>query len=36
MCVCVHVQNNCTVEILWLMLNDLCAEKLRDRICTQP
>ena len=39
--VCVHVQNDCAVEILWLMLNDLCATKqnknkhkkpLRDRL----
>ena len=30
--VCVRVQNNIVVEILWLMLNDLCAESLRDRL----
>ena len=24
--VCVYVWNNCAVEILWLMLNDLCSE----------
>ena len=25
-CVILCVRNNCAVEILWLMLNDLCAE----------
>ena len=24
--VCVYVWNNCAIEILWLVLNDLCAE----------
>ena len=35
-CVCVSVRvcvgNNCAVEILWLVLNNLSAEKLRDRL----
>ena len=31
-CLCVYVWNNCAVEILWLVLNDLCAEELRDRL----